>query len=419
MKKKSYRAVNVNKVDEEKLFEQVFDKEIVVGIDVAKTDFFCNLMSRGERKSICTIKWKHPLESEDILDLLTMLPAKSIEIAMEPSGTYGDPVRNMFINAGFKVYRVSPKRSHDAKEIYDGVPSLHDAKSANIIARLHLDGVSEPWSFKEEHERDLAAVVNTLEMIKKHLNQNINRLGALLARYWPELQEIVRIDRVSVLKLIINYGSPLNISEIADTNSILDKVGRHLKEDKINAILESATATIGVPMTKCEEEELIYLSKHIRYMQKELVSAHKRVNENSKSIKSVAMLSGVLGKVTAAVVVSSAGDPLKYNAPRQYLKSIGLNLKEKSSGKHNGRLSITKRGSNKARQWIYFTVLRLIQHDEVIKAWYHKKVKRDGGVKMKALIAIMRKIVISIWHVARGSEFDSSKLFDTRKLQIS
>ncbi|MCP4049481.1 MAG: transposase [bacterium] len=419
MKKRTYKATNVNKVDEELLFEQVFDKEIVIGIDVAKTDYFCNIMT-DKRESISTIKWKHPLESEDLLELVSILPAKSLVIAMEPSGTYGDPIRNMFINAGIEVYRVSPKRSHDAKEVYDGVPSLHDAKSANIIARLHLDGASELWSFKEKHERDLAAVVNTLDMLKKQFNQNTNRLGSLLARHWPELQDIIRIDRVSILELIKTYGSPLNITKNKEfAYSMLRNRKGNLKEEKIIAILESSHKTLGVPMTPCEEEELVYLVKRTRIIQQELYEAKKKVEDLSEDIESVKSLSKVIGKATAAVVVSSAGDPLKYKAPKQYLKSIGLNLKEKSSGKYNGRLSITKRGSNKARQWIYFAVLRLIQKDEVVKAWYHKKIVRDGGVKMKALIAIMRKLVLSMWHVARGCEFDSEKLFDIRKLQVN
>ena len=419
MKKRTYKATNVNKVDEERLFEQVFDKEIVIGIDVAKTDYFCNIMT-DKRESISTIKWKHPLESEDMLELVSILPARSLVIAMEPSGTYGDPIRNMFINAGVEVYRVSPKRSHDAKEVYDGVPSLHDAKSANIIARLHLDGASELWSFKEKHERDLAAVVNTLDILKKQFNQNLNRLGSLLAKYWPELDGIIKIDGVTILELIKAYGSPLNISKTKElAYSMLKKRRGNLKEEKITAIIESSHKTLGVPMTPCEEEELIYLVKRTRIIQQELSDAKKRVENLGKNIESVKNLGKVIGKATAAVVVSSAGDPLKYGAPKQYLKSIGLNLKEKSSGKYNGRHSITKRGSSRARQWIYFAVLRLIQKDEVIKAWYQKKVARDGGVKMKALIAIMRKLVLSMWHIARGHEFDSSKLFDVRKLNFN
>lgn len=41
---------------------------------------------------------------------------------------------------------------------------------------------------------------------------------------------------------------------------------------------------------------------------------------------------------------------------------------------------------------------------------------RDGGVKMKALTAIMRKVAAGLWHVAQGKEFDARKLFDVKRL---
>lgn len=127
-------------------------------------------------------------------------------------------------------------------------------------------------------------------------------------------------------------------------------------------------------------------------------------------------MSKVTGMVTAAVLVKGGGDPTEYASPTQWVKGLGLNLKEKSSGKHKGKLKITKRGSGQARRWLYFGVLRLIQKDGVIKAWYGRKIARDGGLKMKALTAIMRKVAAGLWHVAQGKEFDTKKLFDVKRL---
>jgi hypothetical protein len=62
---------------------------------------------------------------------------------------------------------------------------------------------------------------------------------------------------------------------------------------------------------------------------------------------------------------------------------------------------------------------RWIQHDPVARAWYAKKVKRQGGqFKSKAVVALMRKLTLALWHVAKGSEFDSTLLFDTRRLKL-
>ena len=53
----------------------------------------------------------------------------------------------------------------------------------------------------------------------------------------------------------------------------------------------------------------------------------------------------------------------------------------------------------------------------MITAWYQSKIKRDGGgLKGKAIIAVMRKLALSLWYVARGEAFDSRKLFNARAL---
>jgi len=115
--------------------------------------------------------------------------------------------------------------------------------------------------------------------------------------------------------------------------------------------------------------------------------------------------------------VASVGDPLNYHSPGAYLKSLGLNLKEKSSGKEKGALHITKRGPSVARMFLYMAALRMIARDPVTRAWFAQKVRRSGGKeKSKGVVAIMRKITKAMWHVVRGSPFDSTRLFDVRRL---
>ena len=91
----------------------------------------------------------------------------------------------------------------------------------------------------------------------------------------------------------------------------------------------------------------------------------------------------------------------------------------RSSGKYKGQLRITKRGPGVARQWLYMAVLRWLKQDEIARAWYERKVARDGGEKMRAIVALMRKLVGAMWYVARGQALDSRKLFDVRRLSVS
>ena len=83
------------------------------------------------------------------------------------------------------------------------------------------------------------------------------------------------------------------------------------------------------------------------------------------------------------------------------------------------KLKISKRRPSKARKYLFFSALRWSYQDTVIAAWYQKKVKRDGGIKGKAVTALMRKLALSLWHVARGAAFDSRQLFNVQALGMS
>ena len=120
--------------------------------------------------------------------------------------------------------------------------------------------------------------------------------------------------------------------------------------------------------------------------------------------------------ISSSVLVAAQGVPQSYPDTASYLKSMGLNLKERSSGKHRGQLKITKRGPGIARLYLYFAALRWLYRDPIIQAWYQRKVARDGGCKGKAIVAIMRKLAKALWYVAQGVVFDSHKLFNPKAL---
>ena len=418
MKKKAYRAIDVKKINIDSLLSKTNGERIVFGIDVAKEKEYCCLMNE-KREVLTTVKWLHPHETIEFISFVKQFP--NAEIVMEPSGSYGDPIKNILEESGFQVFRVSPKRSHDAAEVYDGVPSLHDAKSAAIISKLHLDGASETWESKKEHERDLFAAISTLDRLSNQLVQNTNRLEALMAKHWPEINKYFKYSQITYLELVSNIGGPYQVVlKKEETRSLLKKTGRNfLKQEKIDLVIKAAETTIGIPMTKGELEEFKYLSAGTLNLKREVNKYKQKISDMSQETEVTKNIGEVVGKTTAAVLVTFCGDPLNYKSCNHWLKSFGLNLKEKSSGKFKGRLMITRRGSGRGRKWLYFAVLRLLQKDEIVKAWYARKIERDGGLKMKGLVAIMRKLVKALWYVARGEKFDTSKMFDAKKLGVA
>ncbi len=420
MKKRVYKAIKVKKLNVEKLKKEVEGKAIVLGVDVAKEDFVAAIMTK-EHQVIVTISWKHPSESQIFLDLiLKELRWHSLEVAMEPSSTYGDSLRAQFLGQDIDVYRVSPKRCHDAAEVYDGVPSMHDAKAAAIISRLHLDGSSEVWPMPGDFHRELTAAIKIMEMYEDAYHRNLNRLEALTMRYWPELSQTLKLKSVTLLELLKKYGGPQEVSRFPlEAKEFMRKIGGPLlAANKIDAVVERARQSIGVKCIEAERHHVQALCEEIRRLQKAHNQAKRIVEDLTQETEAVRELAPVIGKVTAAVIYMTLGNLKEYANAGSIVKSLGLNLKERSSGKHKGQLRITKRGSGLARMYLYMAVLRLVSGNPIIKAWYQKKLLRDGSVKKKALVAVMRKLASCLWHLGQGAKFDAAKLFNVSRLAI-
>ena len=421
MKKRRYQSTPVKQLRLEPLLDVAGSERVVVGIDIAKEDMYAALEVGGAVQS--TVHWRHPDQTLMFAELLAVLVARgSVEAVMEPSGTYGDALRVLLERHNIPVFRVNPKRCHDAAEVFDGVPSLHDAKSAAILCKLHRDRASERWPGRSEHERKLAAILRILEIHAKEFHRNSNRLEGLLARHWPELTQHLDLRTATLQELLLAYGGPRAVAadEVGARRLMLHVGGRYLDRTKVEAVLTSAKQSLGVPQLEEERELVMRVAEEARRAQKLVSQLKRRVEQLSESEGATQELAPVVGKTTAAVVVASLGDPRNYNSANAFLKASGLNLKEKSSGKQQGGLHVTKRGPGVVRLFLYLAVLRLIQRSPIVAAWYRKKVQRQGGVaKSKAVVAIMRKLVLALWSVARGEPFDATKLFDVTRLKLS
>jgi transposase len=105
------------------------------------------------------------------------------------------------------------------------------------------------------------------------------------------------------------------------------------------------------------------------------------------------------------------GDPANYHCAEAYRKAMGLNLKERSSGRYKGALKLTKRGPGVVRRWLYFAAMRLITTAGVAEWYAVKKAQREKGGN-RALVAVMRKLALGLYVLGvREESFDVQRLF--------
>lgn len=429
--KRMYRRVSVKKVSLEGLKDSALakgGKGTCVGLDIGKSEIVAVVRwSDGAFESPISVQ--NPSEIAELVALLVMLRqcCDSLTIGLESTGTYGEPIRAAMTAASLEVYRISGKSASDYKEIFDGVPSQHDGKDAAIIAELTCFGKGTPWPFQaqSENEQRIKHQVRRMDVFHEHITEWTGRLEAMLAEHWPELSGLLSLHSVTLIKIMIHYGSPARLAADPAAGEQLAKWGRGaLKPEKIAQILESARTTKGTPI---DGSDMAWLQE----IASELQEANQKVNACKNELESIVSkedsmreYAAAVGPVTLCVIWATVGNPRNYDSSGAFLKALGLNLKELSSGQRQGQLAITKRGPSLARKYLFFWALRAVQRDE-LKRWYDDFQKvgrgsRDNSErrKMKGLVAMMRKLSRSLWYTCKHEEaFEYKKVFPGHPLE--
>jgi transposase len=420
MKKRIYRKMPVNDFQPESILPAELGGKLVFAVDVAKVDMVAAIATVDGRV-LHTVCWKAPDQNPTVLGILRGFRAAGVpvEVVMEPSGTYGDVLRHQLEQDAFPVFMVSGKRTHDAKEIFDGVPSLHDAKAAAIIARLHADGLSTKLRDEGPDRRQLRAALAIMDLHQERYLQLVHRLESWLARYWPELPTLLQLTSSSLMALLARIGGPADVAAQPEqaTKLLLGISHRLVADDKVAAVMASARSSVGVPLVGLERDALMAIAEDAYRAHRAFATTKTQVDRLVVGTKA-ATLAPVVGHTTAGAIYAEVGDAESYPSARAFLKAMGLNLKEKSSGTVQGQLKITKRGPSRVRQLLWLAVFRWIQSDPIANAWYQRKKQRDGGRASRAAVALMRKLAKALYHVGRGATFDSRKLFDTSRLRF-
>jgi transposase len=416
MKSKAYRAVDVNRIEPERWREGRDEVEVHAGLDVGKEFILC-VLRWGRDDFDRPWRVRNPQDLARLAELLVEVAhGRRLVVAMEPTGTYGDALRQTLERAGLTVQRVSPKQASDYAEVFDGVPSQHDGKDAAVIAELAAQGKSWPWPMQTPNvvEQEMAYHVDWMDGQRRQMMQWCGRVEALVSRHWPEATRIVSLCSGTLLSVLALYGGPRGLASAADALERVRRWGHgYLPPEKVQALVDSARQTAGVAMGPWDEERLRRMAQQIRQCRREISASHRRLQELSRAHVAITAMGEVVGVATACVLWVELGDPSAYHCGAAYRKAMGLNLAERSSGKWEGKLKISKRGSSKARRWLYLAALRWVRQ-EPVRSWYLRQKAARRGEGKPAVIGVMRKLALALYQVGgRGKKFDRHELYRT------
>jgi transposase len=423
--RRAYRAKPVKQVNWELVSRGQGGQAVHVGFDV------------GKREVLAVVRWeegrferpwlvKNPDEIGEIVELLGRMDAeRRLVTAMEPTGTYGDALRQALSDADLRVERVGAKAAHDYAEIFDGVPSQHDGKDAAVVAELSALGKSVEWSYKPpgETDQELAYHVDWMDAQRRQYAMWLGRLEGLLARHWPEATRWMELSSGTLLRALNRYGGPAGLAGDGNASAELARWGGpYLAAEKVRGLIQSARVSMGVRQTAIDVRRMQQYAGQALTARAEIAKSQRCLQELARENPVIQAQARAVGVATACVLWVHLGDPREYHCGGAYRKAMGLNLVEHSSGMYQGKLRISKRGSAQVRRWLYLSVLRLVSKGPV-QRWYRQKKSRDGDRAKRALIGVMRKLALALYEVgARGQTFDARRLFpgvSIKRTQVS
>jgi len=147
------------------------------------------------------------------------------------------------------------------------------------------------------------------------------------------------------------------------------------------------------------------LLRQLEAMADEVQELDKQVTGLSGTVRYAAPVDRMLrekgvGILTAMVYLTEMGDLSRFTNRQQVASYLGLVPSSKESGKSGERKGhITHHGNARVRKTLCQGVWSRVRTDQETKAAYARIVKKNPTHKKIAVVAIMRRLAILLWHI--------------------
>lgn len=414
-------------------FQVVENTDAIVGIDIAKNTHWAGIIlpnGKEIKKSFSFNNNKKGFEClvEEIKKSLMMFNLRNVIVGMEPTGHYWKCCARYLKNIEWiKVVTVNPKKVKDAKELDDNCQTKNDKKDCITIARLIKDArYFEPY-LPEGVWAEIRNISNTrAELITKQ-SAIKNRIIAIMDEYFPEYTTVFKnVLSITSEEVLRKCPFPEDIKSIGKEElmkHIKKTIKRGYSKKQIDKIYEIVEESIGTKEgTKGAKFQLRMYLQEFRLLRKQIEKTEEELEKELKETgfyESIISIKGI-GIISAAMFIGEVGDINRFNSYEQIRRYAGLNLVENSSGKHQGKTIISKRGRSLLRSILYKMAFVMVNKNEEIKQLYkYLTTRKENQLKKKqAMIAVEGKILQIIYAVVKKNEvYNATRVYTQERLE--
>ena len=166
---------------------------------------------------------------------------------------------------------------------------------------------------------------------------------------------------------------------------------------------EQASHEPSKKAVKRYEKHIQFLEDQIQEIDRELKQKVKQDPDLSQRIKNVGTAKG-LGFTTVCGVVAELNGVALFKNRNQLVSYAGYDVVKNESGTSvKGPTKISKKGNSHLRHMMFMAAMSAATHDDHHKAYYQRIVDKTN-IKMKANVAIQRKLLLLIYALFTKNE---------------
>ncbi len=409
-----------------KKIAQVKETTMIVGIDVgSEKHYFRAFNWRGIELTKKPVPFSNSMEGFNsfysmIVELMQKNNLEEAMAGIEPTGHYWFGLGQFMGGKNIKFVMVNPNHVHKTKELDDNSPSKNDRKDPRLIAALVKDGRYFYSYMPTGVYAELRNASNRRFVLVEEQTRVKNRLQKWIAVYFPELKGIyTHIDAKGGLLVLKRAATPEEVVQLGvdGINQIwrdakLRGNGRRKAMQIVNAAMNSIGMKEGLTEARMEIRDLI---EDYEIHTKRLERVNDLIKELCEQVRYADKLLEIkgIGITTVAGFIAEVGDIMRFDDAKELQKLAGMELVADSSGKHNGKTRISKRGRKRLRYLLFEAAISVVGKNEEFRQIHEYYTTRDKNPlkKMQSLIAVACKL-IRIFHVilTKGVSYDASKM---------
>jgi len=406
---------------------QVTENTLVVGIDVGSSTHYARAFNWRGIEFTKYLRFDNTREGFKVLDRWISELQKNHHLSefllgAEPTGHYWYALADHLKAKQNPLVLVNPTHVKQSKSLDDNNPSKSDKKDPKVIAKLVIDGRYSYPHIPEGVYAELRVANSNYVRLKTDIGRIKNKVQRWLKIYFPEYKEVFKkpFGEASI-EVLARLALPSKIKKM-DAQSI-NQIFRDVKIRAVGLkraerLIEAAKGSIGrktEPIAASMEIEILIDEYRMKEKQKEKV---EQLMENlCKSIPSAEKLYPIkgIGPITIASFLAEVGDIRRFQSPKQIQKYAGLGIKESSSGDHEGKTEINRRGRKLLRTTLFQAVLSLVSNNEAFRALhqYNIKEKPNPMKKKQSIVALSCKLIRVFYAIlTKGIDFDGEKMLE-------